>query len=200
MFDAVFFESWAFKWLILPALIFSARIFDVSIGTIRIIMVSRSRKFISALLGFFEVMIWLVAIGQVLQNLTNPIYYIAYGAGFASGNYIGILIEERLAMGVQLVRTITKKDATELIAALRDHGFMATSVPAESSAGPVNIIWTVLRRADLREVLEVIRSFHPHAFYSVEDVRSASDAIPPFRPNKDVSVTRRLFQFGKKGK
>ncbi|MCK5832037.1 DUF2179 domain-containing protein [bacterium] len=200
MFSELFFESWAFKWAILPALIFSARVFDVSIGTIRIIMVSRSRKFISALLGFFEVMIWLLAIGQVLQNLTNPLYYIAYGAGFAIGNYIGILIEERLAMGIQLVRTITKKDASELIASLREHGFMATSVPADSSAGPVNIIWTVLRRADLNEVIDVIQDFHPHAFYSVEDVRKASDAIPPFRPSSEVSVARRFFPFGKKGK
>ncbi|HHS50784.1 MAG TPA: DUF2179 domain-containing protein [candidate division Zixibacteria bacterium] len=200
MIDAAFFETWAFKWAILPALIICARILDVSIGTVRIIMVSRRQKLISPFLGFFEVMIWLIAIGQVLENLTNPLYYVAYGAGFAMGNFVGIKIDERLAMGFQVVRTITKKDAYELIEALRDSGYMATNVLADSSAGPVNVIWTVLQRADLEEVIAIIKSFNPHAFFSIEDVRYANEAIPPFRRRSNIDVARRLMPFARKGK
>ena len=76
--------------------------------------VSRGMKFWSAFLGFFEVLIWISVIGQVLQNLSNPLTYIAYAAGFATGNYIGILIEQKISIGKIILRIITSKDITEL--------------------------------------------------------------------------------------
>lgn len=198
MFEAEFFATSAFKWVVLPLLIFSARVIDVSIGTIRIISVSRGRKVLSSLLGFFEVMIWLLAIGQIFNNLTNPLYYIAYGGGFATGNFIGIWIEEKLAMGVLVMRTITKKDASELIATMREQGYMATNVLADSTAGKVNIIYTLLKRSDLDEVIALIKDFHPHAIWSVSDAREASEAIPPFRTKRNiVSVFRPRIRKGK---
>ncbi len=159
---------------------------DVSIGTIRIISVSRGRKAVSSLLGFFEVMIWLLAIGQIFKNLTNPLYYVAYGGGFAMGNFAGIWIEEKLAMGVLLMRTITKRGASELISLMRERGYMATSIVAESTAGQVNIIYTLLKRSDLDEVVGLIKDFHPHAIWSISDAREASDAIPPFRRKRKI--------------
>src|SRR5512136_1974751 len=108
-----------FAWVILPLLIFFARICDVSLGTIRVIFISKGIKYIAPIIGFFEVIIWLLAIGQVMNNLTNVVAYIAYGAGFASGTFIGMLIEEKISLGLTSVRIITKKDPAELIQYLR---------------------------------------------------------------------------------
>ena len=91
---------------LVPILIFFARIIDVSMGTLRIIMVGRGLRTISSLLGFMEVFIWLIAISQVLQNLHGIIHYVAYSAGFASGTFVGMTIERRLTFGLYLVRII----------------------------------------------------------------------------------------------
>lgn len=100
------FNSDIWTWVIIPCFIFIARILDVTLGTVRIIFVSKHMKSLAPLLGFFEVLIWLLAIGQIMQNLTNPINYLAYAAGFAMGNFVGIQIESRLAMGVVLIRVL----------------------------------------------------------------------------------------------
>ncbi|HOQ05094.1 MAG TPA: DUF5698 domain-containing protein, partial [Anaerohalosphaeraceae bacterium] len=93
-------ESWMnsfwFAWIVLPLLIFIARIADVTIGTIRLIFVARGMKILAPLAGFFEVLIWLVVIGQIMRHLANPLCYIAYAAGFAAGNYIGMMLVDRL--------------------------------------------------------------------------------------------------------
>ncbi|MDD1699528.1 MAG: DUF5698 domain-containing protein, partial [Methanoregula sp.] len=99
-----------FTYVIIPLLIFCARICDVSLGTIRVIFISKGIKYLAPIIGFFEVIIWLLAIGQVMNNLTNFVAYGAYGAGFASGTYIGMLIEEKISLGLTSVRIITKKD------------------------------------------------------------------------------------------
>ena len=103
------FDSGTFSLIILPILIFLARIVDVTFGTIRIIFVSRGMKWLAPIFGFFEIMIWLFAIGQVFSNLTNITYYVAYAGGFACGNFVGIWIEEKMAIGTLIVRIITRK-------------------------------------------------------------------------------------------
>ena len=200
MLDAAFFHTATFRWVLLPLLIFLARVFDVSIGPVRIIMVSRSHKAIAALLGFFEVMVWLLAIGQIFKNMTNPVYYIAYGGGFAAGNFVGIAIEERLALGAVMVRTITQKSASELIERLREGGYMATAVTAESTAGEVDVIYTVLNRSDISRVMEIIKRFHPHAFCSISDIKNASEDLPPFRAKKSDKLRRYVARKSRKGK
>lgn len=157
-----------------PLLIFIMRITDVSIGTLRIMMVAKGRKFIAPALGFVEILIWLYAITNIVQNADNIWFYLAYGAGFAAGNYLGILVEERLAIGIGMVRVVTRQRATELITALRSAGYGVTTVVGEGTDGPVDIIYTVVRRAEIPRVLEEIHRFNPRAFYVVEDVRSAS--------------------------
>jgi uncharacterized protein YebE (UPF0316 family) len=164
-------DSEIFRWVILPILIFLARIFDVTIGTVRIMFVARGDKLLAPLLGFFEVLVWLLAIGQIMQNLTNVFCYIAYAGGFATGNYIGILVEERLALGKLVVRVITQKGGVELVRALRQKGFGATSVDAEGSRGPVKVVFAVINRYDLQRIVDTIHRFNPKAFYSIEDTR-----------------------------
>ena len=168
-------NSGIFALFILPALIFLARVLDVTLGTIRIIFVTRGRKFLATMLGFFEIMVWTLAIGQIMQNLTNITYYLAYAGGFAMGNYVGIYIEEKLAIGTLAVRIITMKDASELVDYLKSKNFGVTSFDAQGTTGHVKLIFTIIKRKHLAEVVEIINRFNPRAFYSVEEVKAVSE-------------------------
>lgn len=117
-----------FNWVLLPVGIYLARVTDVSLGTMRIITLSRGLKKIAPILGFIEILIWLMAIRQIFNNLNNPACYLAYAAGFASGIFTGMWIEERVAIGLRVVRIITRFDAEELIKALRESGFGITVI------------------------------------------------------------------------
>ena len=188
-----FYNSDAFRWVILPVLIFLARMTDVSLGTLRIIFVSHGLKYIAPLVGFVEINIWLLAIGQIMQNLNNMITSLAYAGGFATGAFVGMLIEEKLSIGMVMVRIICKHDNTELVKVLRDANYGVTTHDAEGVNGPVKIIFAVIRREDLHDVLGHIHKIHPHAFYSVEDIRSVGDAMFPYQRH-------RLFHSQRKGK
>jgi len=163
-----------FRWVVLPSLIFVARVCDVSLQTMRIIFISQGRRLLAPLLGFFEVLIWLVAITQIMKNLTNPFYYLAYGAGFAMGTYVGLRIEERLAVGNVLLRVITPEESGELVSRLRAEKHGVTCIEGEGKGGKVKIVFMALERADLPRVIETVRRLHPDAFYSVEDIRTVS--------------------------
>ena len=177
----------------IPLLICLARICDVTIGTIRIMYVARGIKVLSAILGFFEVLIWLFAIGQIISNLTNVVNYIAFGTGYALGNYIGITIEEKLSVGVLMLRIITRDKTDTLVRALREAGFGITTVDGQGIYGPVDVIFTVINRTDLKGVVEIIKEHHPQAIYSVQDVKSVSTAPFP-HPNGDERTIRRLIR------
>lgn len=178
-------EQWInsdlFAWVVIPCAIFLARICDVTIGTIRIIFVSKEQKLWASLFGFFEVLIWLIVISQVMQNLDNFFCYIAYAAGFAFGNYIGIIIEGKLAMGVLIVRIFTTNGETRLIDSLRASGFGVTIVAAQGGSGPVHVIYTIIKRSCLPEVVAIIKQFNSKAFYSVEEIRSVNAGVFPVK-------------------
>jgi uncharacterized protein YebE (UPF0316 family) len=176
------FHSDLFTWVVLPVLIFLARILDVTIGTLRIMFLARGHRIYAPILGFFEVFIWLMAIGQIMQNLDNIFCYIAYAAGFATGNYIGIRVEERLAMGKQVLRLITRREATELVGLLRRRGFGVTVVDAEGKQGPVKILFMVVKRSDIQPVLRMVNKLMPRTFYTIEDTRQVQAGI--FRKRK----------------
>jgi uncharacterized protein YebE (UPF0316 family) len=91
-------------------LIVLARITDVSLDTIRMISVIQGRRAFAALLGFFEAVVYICAVAKVLLNMNQPVYAVAYGLGFAAGTYLGMVIEQRLAFGKQLVFLLTPKD------------------------------------------------------------------------------------------
>ena len=191
-----FFDAELFRCIGIPVLIFFARVVDVSLGTLRIIYISRGMKVLAPLFGFCEILIWLIAIGQIMQNLTSISYYLAYAFGFASGNFVGIFIEERLAVGKVVLRIITQRDATELIRELRTKGYGVTVVDAWGSTGPVKLIFTVISRTDVEDAVALVQHFNPRAFFSVEDVRLAREGIfPPHR----ISTLQRL-RFTRKGK
>jgi uncharacterized protein YebE (UPF0316 family) len=172
---ALFDDPEFFALVILPALIFLARILDVTFGTLRIIFVSRGLGVLAALVGFFEVLIWILAIGQVMQNLQNWITYVAYALGFSAGNYVGVLIERRIAIGNLIVRIITRREANELVNFLWKAGYGVTSVDAMGETGPVKVIFSIVKRKKLPEVLAIIKRYNPNAFYTIEDVRFVTD-------------------------
>jgi uncharacterized protein YebE (UPF0316 family) len=166
-----------FAWVILPILIFFGRIVDVSIGTVRIIYVARGLKVLASIFGFFEVLIWLIAITQIMQNLSNFVIYLTYSAGFATGNYVGIWIENKLAVGYVAVRIITQKDSNKLENLLREKDYSLTSVIARGLGGEVRLIIAIIRRKDLKEFVSIIEELNHNTFYSVEDIKSVSSKI-----------------------
>lgn len=170
-------DSQLFSWVILPLLIFLARISDQTIGTMRLIFLSKGQKFLAPFLGFFEVIIWLLAVGQIIKHLENVLAYVAYGGGFAMGNYIGMVIEEKLSIGNVLIRIIPKKDTKELINYLRENDFGVTSVNAEGSKGKVDIVFTIIKRKDIAHVVSIINTYNPNAFYTIEDVKAINEGI-----------------------
>ncbi len=164
-----------FSLYILPFLICIARILDVSFGTLRIIFISKGSRLLAPIVGFFEVFIWIIAIGEVMKNLDNFVNIVAYCIGYSLGNFIGILIEERLAIGIVTMRIITKRDSTQLIHALRDKNYNITSMDAEGNLGPISIIFMTLKRSSIKKVIPIIYEYNPLATYSIEDVRYVSD-------------------------
>ena len=194
-----FMESSVFTWVVLPLLIFIARIMDVSIGTMRLIFVSKGYRYYAPLLGFFEVIIWLIAIGQIMQHLDNIICYIAYGAGFAAGNYMGIYLEEKISLGTVVLRIIPKKDTPDLMHSLREANFGVSAVEIEGMTGKLKMLFTIVKRKDLKDALEIVQHYNPQAFCTVEDVRMASEGY--FRmAHKHHSLSQSLFGFSRKGK
>ena len=166
-----FLDTTIFKYIILPMLIIIARVTDVSIGTMRVIFVSKGYKLFAALCGFFEVFIWIIVITQILKNITNPLYYIAYAGGFAIGNFVGMLIEEKIALGYVLLRVITPNELVELTDYLKNHSHGVTIHDAEGLSGTVKILFTIIPRNNLEQVISFIKKVKPQAFYTVEDIR-----------------------------
>lgn len=161
-------------WWILPVLVFAARVMDVSLGTLRVLFVSRGLKVLAPLVGFFEVLIWITAVAQVVRNLDNPICFFAYAAGYGLGTYVGLAVEQRLSLGTIIVRAITQKEGDSLVAELRRQNFGVTSIDAQGAKGQVKIIFAVIRRTDLEDFLKTVKTFNPNTFYTIEDVRTIS--------------------------
>jgi len=166
----------------------------------RVIFISRGIKYLAPIIGFFEVIIWLLAIGQVMQNLTNVASYIAYGAGFAAGTLLGMMIEERLSLGLVIIRVITRRDSTGLLQHLKEHNYGFTSIDAEGSRGRVKILFMVLKRQNLREVIGVIKTYQPTAFYSIEDVKSVAEGVFPQKKSGNFLNYLDLMKYFRKDK
>ena len=165
-----------FTWVVLPLMIFLARVVDVSLDTIRILFISKRLKYLAPVIGFFEVLVWLMAMRQVMQNLDNVGYMLAYAAGFATGNFVGMYIEQLLSIGKVIIRIISR-DCDGLIETLRSCGCGVTTIDAQGLGGPVKIIFSIINRSDITKVVAKIREFNPQAFYSLEDISSAREEV-----------------------
>ncbi len=164
---------------LLPLVIFFAEMMVVTLATIRIIFVARGKRTLAAILGFFEISIWLFAIGHVMSNLSNPLCTIAFAAGFTLGNYLGITLENKLAIGTLGVSIFARGDAKPLLNLLREHGFGVTRVQAEGSTGPVQVVTTIIPRRERNRVERLIERVAPGQFFVVDEVQETVSGIFP---------------------
>ena len=189
------FSTEIFKWVILPLLIFIARTLDVTLGTLRNVFISKGFRNIVPFIGFFEVLIWLVSIRQVMQHLDNPVCYFGFAGGFAMGTYVGLRIESRLALGLQVLRIIISENWQPLVDALQKHNLGITVIDGQGSKGPVKIIFTIVKRKDVSLVRRVLKNVNPQAFYSIEDIRIANQGVFPKKNtiNSKIDYLRNVF-------
>jgi len=179
MISSTFLQSDLFNWLVLPLIIFLARTCDVTLATLRNVFIARNiRKFVPVL-GFFEVLIWLIAVSQTIKNLNNIACYIGFAGGYATGIFVGLKIEEKLALGKQVVRIITNQDPAGLIKALFSAGMGVTVIDGNGVKGPVKVIFSTLKRKDVELVDEMIKTHTPNAFYTIEDIRNSNMGVFP---------------------
>jgi uncharacterized protein YebE (UPF0316 family) len=148
------------------------RMVDVTLGTIRMIIIVRGRPFIAAMIGFVEVTIFIVAISAVISHLDNWYNVFGYSGGFAAGTFIGVMLERRIAPGYANVRVVSKKRGRLLAFYLGKNGFGVTEMEGHGIYGEVHIINTLVRRRQAREVIDLVKSVDPDAFVTMEESRS----------------------------
>lgn len=175
--NAEFFDSSLFIYGLLPLMIFIARVFDQSIGILRIIFATKGLKYLVLFFGFFESFIWLIAISQIMKHLDNAVCYVAYAAGFATGNFIGIMIENKLSIGAVIIRVVFQKDPSITIELLKKHDFRLTISDAEGIYGPVKVVFSTMKRKDISLFVKILNENNPNAFYTIEDVKQVKDGF-----------------------
>ncbi len=193
----LFMQTGLFNWLIMPLLIFLARILDMSLGTLRVVFISKGLKNLAPFVGFFEVLIWLTVVRQIITSMNNFLWVIAYAAGFAAGTYLGIYFSEKIKIGEVLFRIITKKDSSRLVAKLRKEGFGVTISKSSERKNKATIIYLVVHVRDLKQVGEYIVKYNPTAFYTIEDVKKVSKGVFPRRPSPTHNLFNPLKRKGK---
>lgn len=186
-----------FNYLILPLLIFLARITDQTIGTIRLIYAAKGFKYLAPVVGFFESFIWLTAISQIMKHLDNIYCYFAFAGGFAMGNFFGIYLEQKISVGVVLVRVIMQKYEEALGINLKAAGFGYTLMDAIGREGSVKLLFSTINRRDLKKYIKIVHGIRPNAFYTVEDVRQVKGVA--FDKTKRDSVFSRMNPLNRKG-
>ncbi len=152
------------------ALVFVMRVIDVSINTVRIVVMMRGQIRLAALLGFFESLFWITAASLVFANLGNPIRAVAFAAGFATGVLVGGFVERRIAMGTAFVRVVAPLDSLQVAPRLREEGFPVTVVNAHGRDGEVRLSFLVTPRKQVTRALTIVREVNPEAFVTVEEV------------------------------
>jgi uncharacterized protein YebE (UPF0316 family) len=185
------------SWVVLPLIIFLSRIGDVSLGTLRHVFISKGYRRLVPFLGFFEVLIWIIVVAQVMKNLNNVACYLAFAGGFATGTYVGLRIEERLALGLQVIRIITNQNCEELVQALKKENYGITVVDAHGAMGPVKLLFTIIKRKNVQSVVSIIHQYNPTAFYSVEDIKDTSQGVFKPAPTDSFSNFRQMFPITK---
>ena len=159
-------------------LIIALRLVDVSLGTVRIIMLSRRYRLLPAVIGFVEVFTWLVAATMVFSNLNSPPRMLAYAGGFGLGTYLGTLLESWLAVGNTMMRIVSPSGSPQVDEALRQAGFAVTVVNADGRDGEVRLAFTIIPRRRTREALNIVHDLDPAAFVTLQDIETVT---PPER-------------------
>ena len=175
-------------------LIVLARITDVSLDTVRTVSVVQGRRAFAAVLGFFQAVVYVLAIAKVLLNMNQPVYALAYGLGFAAGTYLGMLIEQRLAFGMQMVLLLTPK-GHELAEVLRAGNYRVAEVKGHVREGDRTILCVQLPRRDVQKLIRLATAVDERCDFIVHDVRLA-DVARRGGPKANQRTLLRLFRFG----
>ncbi len=154
-----------------PLLIFGLRICDVSLALLRTLLAVRNVRVAVPVIGFFEVLIWIFAVGAAIENLNSPWHLLGYAGGFATGNVVGMWIEGKLAFGLAIVRVISRHGGVEVAEALREKGFGVTEFAGHGRDGTVEILDSVVKRRHIPAVLKIIDLWDPRAFVMIEEPR-----------------------------
>jgi uncharacterized protein YebE (UPF0316 family) len=160
----------------LPVLIFAARIGDVSLGTVRMIFVINGWRIRAAAIGFLEVIIWALAVGGLVANLTEPVILLSYAAGYAAGTLVGMTIEQHLGFGIRMVQVVNRDREKHVAQMLRDHGYRCTRVEGSGRDGPIELCFTVVKRKKLQTLLKLLGEIAPEAIVTVERADSVTEA------------------------
>jgi len=183
-----------YTWVILPILIFVARIGDVSMETIRVIYISKGIKYLAPFIAFFEIVIWLLAMEVVMSDLTNIANFFAFAFGFATGTFVGLVIEEKLSIGMVILRIITTEESNEeILSFMQSENIGVTCMDARGARGKVKMILSLVNRTDVPRITGYIRTTNPHAFFSIEDVRYVNEGV--FKPKKPNAITGFFHSF-----
>jgi uncharacterized protein YebE (UPF0316 family) len=182
-------------WL-LCILIFVLRVCDVTLGTVRTVSIVKGYLTLAVVLGFFEVMIWILAVSQVISRINESIFLaFAFAGGFAAGNAVGILVERRLAMGTSVVRILSGTHGAEIAEAIRSDGQDVTVFKGEGGEGPVTLVYAVAPRRQARRMLENARSIDPALLYVSEPAHESFRGVGPrLRPIPHATGWRAVFK------
>ncbi|MFO8174677.1 MAG: DUF2179 domain-containing protein [Gemmatimonadota bacterium] len=153
-----------------PILIFFMRIADVSLATIRMLLILRNQKVLAPIIGFFEVLIWIFAAGVAIQHLESPLHLLGYAGGFAAGNWVGLWLEGKMALGLAALQVFTPSHGSEVAETLREIGHGVTQFTGKGKNGPVEVVYSVVKRKDAREAMSVVHALDKDAFITVGDV------------------------------
>lgn len=170
--------------VIIGLFIFFARVADMSLATLRILMIMRGRSFLAALIGFGEACFYITALSQVVRHLDNPVNLVLYAAGFAAGTYTGGIIEDLIALGYVNAEIISLEHHNRLQEILRENGFGVTIVEGRGKDGMHNILHVLLKRRDLPRLMKLINCEDKNAFISVMDTRKIVGGFFPRRKAK----------------
>jgi len=188
-----------YAWVILPLLIFLARVCDVTMETVRIVFISKGIRLLAAVIAFFEIVIWLLAVEVVMNDLANIANFLAFALGFAIGTYVGLVVEERLSLGMVILRIVTSDESRDAIVSslqLESHG--VTCIEAQGSRGSVTMILSLVNRSEISHITDRIDRINPKAFFSIEDVRYVNEGV--FRQRELRSFTGMVHTLAGQGR
>ena len=188
-----------YAWVILPLLIFFARVCDVTMETVRIVFISKGIRVLAAGIAFFEIVIWLLAVEVVMRDLSNIANFLAYASGFAMGTYVGLLVEEKISIGMVILRIVTTDDSHNAIADfLKSENHGVTTLDAKGSRGSVTMILSLVNRSELPRINRALERINPHAFFSIEDIRYVNEGV--FRPRSSGSLSGMIHSLAGSGR
>ncbi|WBW97278.1 DUF2179 domain-containing protein [Oceanirhabdus sp. W0125-5] len=160
--------------MLLYLLILIVKIIEVTLGTVRIVFITKGERLIGAIIGFFEVIIWVIVISTVLKDVTeDPIKVFIYALGFALGNYVGSLVEEKLGVGTTRVEMIVKEEQGEALAEnIRKNGFAVTVLEGQGMKCNRYVMISHVKRKRANEFIEMVKSYEDNVVITVNEIKA----------------------------